>query len=435
MEKFEVIRDIKNIATRSLLALTLLSAPIMTTSCGGVFEGRKISKELEQLKTEKDSLAEAYKNNPEVIFSPEFFEKIQKIFVYEEYLGYCEREDTSINKAYFSEVVYSNFLDKISLDINLEVENERDALGVVFQLKESFHNMLGRTDTYEANHPNFVDPAFEKAFQCRSGTENMLYLMSKVSQLSEKVRLVYIHTYGHVIPGFIFYDKLYGIESTVLGNGMVEFGAIDKVEVPIRVSDYKMQVASQVIPGISDKEISILDTVKDDRKEMYSMSKDEEKAWSGVHLSKNSFGKVNVPPGRKELRQSSAISARIYREDFINNYYGQSSGRQEGLRPEVSSKVERYNTEYQIELNTFWNQHVDICNNPPESKEEFKAKVLQLLDELKVFLDGNKAQESYEEMKSELNKIGQAPSLKSPNQTHDVILHNMTVTLNNKYNQ
>jgi hypothetical protein len=432
MEKIKMLDHLKSISQRSALVLFLMTAPIFTTGCGNESRRDSIRQREEALFEPKKELENIYHQNPEVILQKEFFNKIQNIYIYEEFLGYCEREkkkDTGLEETI--ESLRKNFFQEI-IDENKEIKIEtiKDIIKLAINLKTSFQEGLGRDDTYEKNHANFVDPAFEKAFQCRSGTENLLYLLSQYPEVEEKVQLVYIYTYGHVIPGFVDKESknLYGLESTATGSGLIDFGTLGKIKEPIRVTDYRHSTLAHIISGISTDKRIIIDNVEENH-EVETMSNEDEKYKLGLHLA-NGFGKVTVPPGRQKLQERSNIPPSSYRKEF-NRYYSDNDSKINSEMPEHISEILRdYNLQFQSILNEFWNRHIDLIESEQKDKESFKDSALQLLNELKVFLDESRAEEVYQSLKLTLEEIEKTPTIKSPDQIHDTILHNLNLTLN-----
>jgi hypothetical protein len=436
MEKIEIFKTIKTLAARSLLALTLSSAPILDTGCSGPAQTEMAQVELESMRVLKESLNQEYLNNPEIIHQKEFFEKIQWIYIYEEYLGYCERENKEINKEDFTERVMDGFLGNIinQAQNTNQIETLDDAIAFALKLKTLFQESLGRSDAYEKNHPNFVDPALEQAFQCRSGTENMLWLLSKFPGIEKVGRLVYIHTNGHVLPGFIIENNLYGIESTAADKGLVEFGDIDKITVPIVITDYRHTLTGLVIPDVPENLKNILDRAdRDQDRENKAMSEAETESQLGVHSNGKSFGESKVPPGRRELSPRNIIPADSYRREF-NQYYSEDNNSADSTpSPEINNLLNAYNLQYQVQMNEFWNRQTDLFNNPPPTEAEFKEQANKLMSDYNKFLNENPAQDKYQELKEKLKSINQDLSMKSPHQIHDAIINNLNITLNRNY--
>ena len=437
MEKIKHFESIRKILLRSTLSITLLTAPILSTSCSNAEDDTRSNDaiiELEQIRDIKHKLSNEYKNNPELIYDKEFFSQLRNIFVFEEYIGYSERERKSI-KAFDSgimEEIEQKFLDIIS-DIELEnrIETSDQFLELMFKVKEAFHDSMGRDDLYDRDHPNIVDPIYESAFQCRSGSEFILNLMSRYSESLRGFRLVRIHTNGHRIPGFVDQENnLYGVESTARGKAVIEFGNIEDINIPIVVTDYRYDLASQIISTVDENDIYLKNNPSDvhaDTKINYSDL--DQGAWTGVHPGRG-FGYANVPKGRRNLPEMNFIPASSYRKAY--NFYADqdSTESQMGISPEMAEALNIYNIKFQVELNNFWNIHVDLVNNPPASSSEFESKARGLIREIDDYLDRSGAEDAYKIIESELRKEGKRLSIRSPYRIRDSILHNLTIRLN-----
>lgn len=434
MEKIELINNIKTFTVRSLLVLSLFTAPVFSIGCSQRFETKKAQQELSELKGLKDRLFEAYQKSPEIIFQDEFFHQIQDLFVLEEYIGYCEREEKGIDKKELDQTVIQDFLGEIIQGQSLKIQDLQSVIDLIVNIKLVFQEKIGRPDSYEKNHPNFVDPAMEKAFQCRSGTENILYMLSRIPGVEKTVRLVYIHTNGHVLPGFIFQEKLFGIESTTSGSGLSEFGLIRDIKVPVNVVDYRHSLSDEVIGGIPKDKKEILINPDKEVVQIDSVSETEEHSWKGVHSSQYSFGQSKVAPGRKNLNHQDRILPENYRKDFSERYSESENIQKQDLPENIKQALIDFNLNYQQILNNFWNRHIDLCSQPPVAEDDFREQARIIMSEFKIFLEENPAEKDFNNLKEIMSSDGLRPSVKSPNEIHDTILHNINVTLNKKYN-
>lgn len=127
----------------------------------------------------------------------------------------------------------------------------------ISEVKESLFNI------YEKNHGelhynkdsiNIFDIDSEAKFQCSSGTWNIWSAFLKVNPRAINTKnLVNIYTSGHILAGEVIAENgvnvLYGYESTVLGKGLVRFGEIAKIAMPMRIVDLRYDLVLQSLNG------------------------------------------------------------------------------------------------------------------------------------------------------------------------------------------
>jgi hypothetical protein len=128
---------------------------------------------------------------------------------------------------------------KVKYEAELERRYEPDGLRYRFDAVSTPHAVL------------------EGVTQCHSGTvlneimtRNSVVLQSGKTSDYEKLKRVMIFESGHLLPGYVLpYEKtfrLYGIETTVSGQGIVDYGWTTKIKEPIRVVDANLFVVTEV---------------------------------------------------------------------------------------------------------------------------------------------------------------------------------------------
>lgn len=122
--------------------------------------------------------------------------------------------------------------------------------------------------TYEATIESQISPATldylssavtvphfykEKAMQCYSGTSlfEIMYRSNKSAKEFIENHRVVIYEPGHVLPGYVLKQesgwRLYGIETTASGEGIVDFGPTKEISEAIRVVDANDFMVIEVI--------------------------------------------------------------------------------------------------------------------------------------------------------------------------------------------
>lgn len=113
--------------------------------------------------------------------------------------------------------------------------------------KEALESKINGEITYDTASTTVGHIINEKILKCSSGTSLLIIgALKKVpADKWNDLNLVVIYTviggYAHVLPGYLVQDgenfQLYGIETTALRSGLVEFGQTDKLTVPVEVVD------------------------------------------------------------------------------------------------------------------------------------------------------------------------------------------------------
>ena len=93
----------------------------------------------------------------------------------------------------------------------------------------------GQPLLYNVDASSLAHPLLENRVQCYSGSL-LFFVLSELAGLTGTPRFA-IFKKGHILPGVLNNngDQLYGIESTVKGKGIVNFGSVARVSGDIRV--------------------------------------------------------------------------------------------------------------------------------------------------------------------------------------------------------
>ncbi|MEW6057128.1 MAG: hypothetical protein AB1540_10990 [Bdellovibrionota bacterium] len=146
------------------------------------------------------------------------------------------------NNANVTEDELKQFLGELSQPL-------KESLPVITRLKPTYEIKLEaiikpNSFDYLVSADSLVDVLKNGAAQCYSGTilfESLYRRTHSVQQFIDANRVV-IHAPGHILPGFLVKEsdlkwRLYGIETTVNGRGIVDYGATAELDSPIRVVD------------------------------------------------------------------------------------------------------------------------------------------------------------------------------------------------------
>lgn len=160
--------------------------------------------------------------------------------------------------------------------------------------------------SYERNSISIADTAFQSNLQCYSGTVLNQVLMRKVQRaaLFESSHWVVIQEPGHVLPGYVKQENgkwfLYGIESTVSGEGRVSYGLTEKIHAPIRVFDANEWAFIQIAKFF---------VTNSEEMAKVSLKRTAEKYGLPLDVLEKEVAKVNTPQGNAVAANSDEIVA------------------------------------------------------------------------------------------------------------------------------
>ncbi len=307
------------------------------------------------------------------------------------------------------------------------------ALEVLLRLKSAFQKHVGTT--YNRDSDSLVDAIVNHKYQCRSGALSLILLAMEASQreniFSDGETLVEIYTDGHVEPGLLLKDRtLIGIEMTSAGNGVRNFGNMDKIKEPIRVvladhAAYQDALGAETLKG------TILhDTVPEGTPAPQTPNKQQ---------GKFGFGVPKVPEGDLSMATANFLPAEMAFDQ------GDLSRRMEKIESDadilnaITNLTEReYVRTYFIHhriIDKYYNQHLEILDamkkkikkqNLPEEEIANAAKEInRLANSLEQYVKANDLDNHCQTAEDILNKYKRELIVRAlPSETVQILRNN-----------
>jgi hypothetical protein len=237
--------------TKSLIPIALISMTL--TLVLGCSEDKKAPKPPQfifqsQLKVSEPSSLEAdkkavYKSIQEK--KPLDFKTLTKLFETFHLDYYNENKSPSL-----AEKSYQNDLKDILKDINNK--SDLDVYALKLQAESAVSSKTGEPVDYVFESNTIPDIFSDSSLQCYSGT-SLFEVVARRHYGNDNyhsLNRVIIFEPGHVLPGFMVKVKnrwrLYGVEMTVSGRGMMDFGWTDEIKLPIRVVDANHWIVTEI---------------------------------------------------------------------------------------------------------------------------------------------------------------------------------------------
>jgi hypothetical protein len=131
-----------------------------------------------------------------------------------------------------------SFISKITAGVN-----SPDLSEIKSRYENNIEKQFGKKTLYNKAAVSILDLIGDNKLQCYSGTVLNQIVMRTLYTAGEfrDRHLVIIFESGHVLPGYFELEAkgfhLYGIETTVKGRGMVDYGMASELKAPIRIVD------------------------------------------------------------------------------------------------------------------------------------------------------------------------------------------------------
>lgn len=194
------------------------------------------------------------------------------------------------------------------------------------KLKLAFDGVAGKPLAYNKDAINIFDAFSIQKLQCSSGTALFAHemILSQMAFGADRVPVI-IHTRGHAMPGFLKRAgsadwTLEGVETTVDGEQIVDFGFVKDNAVPMAVVELSDHYASEVlINGILDA-AAFKAAVLEKMKTRYGFKALESSfalpPGADAELNNNlfAFGSANVPAGDLPRTPKSRVTP----SDYVN---------------------------------------------------------------------------------------------------------------------
>jgi hypothetical protein len=220
--------------------------------------------------------------------------------------------DRSANdKMKFADV--ASIFDKASTRLNsgFEVKTALDEL----------INSKGRTGVYNIDATNIMDIITQNRMQCYSGTYAFLVLLNttpKTNWLNQNNRAVVIFRSGHVLPGFMTKSNigwiLTGYETTVEGNGLVNFGRATNLPKDLVVVDAKDFEIAEIFKDAFTSSDSVRSQMIERARRDFDLSAPDVNyaqsgyGYGGLNSTLFSFGVPDVPQGDLKRVQANVVA-------------------------------------------------------------------------------------------------------------------------------
>lgn len=401
-----------------------------------------------------------YKREHSRVISPfdQFLRDTYKPFTEEvsrEYKSQLQRQDLELFDEFDTDSVKNLACLKLAMD---EVFARRSTQPKIIQ-----NGIRMSPDWQQSSGPNYLKSAnliidcLETPFsQCRSASTMFLIEALKRVNLAEGEMLVEIlskdkNNAPHMQIGLLTRNKrLIVFENTVLGTALQDFGQLENIQSPILVLDAKHALTQKAIEQLVFRDQTI---VFDNRPEDWKRGSNVgflEGIQNTFEVNPNDLFSIggeisyeSVPSTPQTKRVYDKLPSPDFADSGISSLYGQSSKTQLDLfLSSLDSTNHRVYTEYvahsqamQLILDGL-NRELKKCKDPEKIVEIAKKSI----NDLDNYIARHDLQNKYKKMYSSINRAliefnkNQRKKLEirypsSPNQVHNIIVHNAQLRL------